>query len=361
MEGLGNILKKISISDAVDEDLKYIDDRRKGLISSLKTKFPRLDNYLLGGIELNTILCIGAMSGAGKSTLAKCIRDSIYENNPSLKFNQYCFNFEMLCRAQISRSVVSSSNTSLKRLYSVEEPLTDYQFDELKVYYNKLKEREGVWFIETPGTAREIVASLWHYYLKECKPFDKVLIYELDHTLLTSGRQGATEKERIDELMLALVAFKKKVSADGGNSVGLVLSQFNRLIRDKDRVQNKDMHRPGTECLFGASSIEQACDYVLLAHIPAKLNITSYTTRNLPTRMRIGDAETGKWVQIPYFELVKQRSGESDLTIPMWNKLHRFDFDEMDIEIFRELQSEFKEKGTCTITEQQKIMYGITN
>jgi len=88
-------MKKTSSKHVAKENYKYVYDRMMGNISSLKTKFPRLDSCLLGGIELDTILCISAMSGAGKSTLSKCVRDSISDLNKDQKFKQYIFNFEI--------------------------------------------------------------------------------------------------------------------------------------------------------------------------------------------------------------------------------------------------------------------------
>jgi replicative DNA helicase len=335
------VLTKLSARVVAEQNQDYVDKRRKGLITSMKTKFPRLDNYLMGGIELDTIVCVAALSGAGKSTIAKCLRDSIWELNALTDFNQYIFNFEMVAHQQAARSVVTSANIAMKRLYSVDDPLTDEEFEEMGKYYDELKSREGVWFIENPGTAKQIADSLRHYYLTECKPTNRVCVYEIDHALLTKGRQGQSEKERVDDLMLALVEVKKQIASDGGHSIGIVLSQMNREIRDKERIKNKEMHRPGTECLFGASSIEQCCDYVLFSHIPAKLNIPAYTVNNYPTKMVLD----GHTVQIPYFELVKQRSGEADLTIPMWNKLSRFDFDEMPKDVFYSLVEQFHNTG----------------
>jgi replicative DNA helicase len=200
-------------------------------------------------------MCISALSGGGKSTLGKCFRDSIWKNNPSTKFNQYIFNFEMLSSQQQARSIVSASGVSLKKLYSVEEPLTEAEMEYLKKYYNELAKRQNTWFIETPASAQHIAASLLHYYHTECKPEGRALMYEIDHALLTKGRTGASEKERIDELMYALVHVKKEIAADGGTSNGIVLSQMNRDIRSLDRVKNSDLHRCSSSDLFGASSI----------------------------------------------------------------------------------------------------------
>lgn len=89
------VLNKLSSRQVVAQNKKYVDDRRKGLISSLKTKYPKLNRSLMGGLEWDTILCISALSGAGKSTLSKTIRDSIVDLNPGQKFKQYIFNFEI--------------------------------------------------------------------------------------------------------------------------------------------------------------------------------------------------------------------------------------------------------------------------
>lgn len=323
-------MKKKSAKQAAQENLEYVRKRMLGEITSLMTKFPKLNHSLMGGIELDTIMCISALSGAGKSTLSKCVRDSITELNPDQKFKQYIFNFEMLAHQQMARSVVTKSSVGLRDLYSVDEPLTEAQFEALEEYYEELGKHD-VDFIDVPNTPRAIADSIIYYWETECKPYDKAIVYEIDHALLVKGKDGQKEKDRIDELMLLLVDVKKYIADNGGHSVGIVLSQMNREIRSVDRVRNPDMHRPDTGCLFGASSIEQASDYILFSHIPAKLGIEQYTTNLLPTRYKYKD-ET---FQMVYFELVKQRSGATDLTIPCWNKLALFDFDEMDYSDFK--------------------------
>lgn len=59
---------------------------------------------------------------------------------------------------------------------------------------------------------------------------------------------------------------------------------------------------------------------------------------------------------MPYFELVKNRSGSADYTIPMVNKLHRFDFDEMDPEAFKMMHQQFK-NGEEPVYEQQTNLF----
>lgn len=337
------ILKKLTSAEVARQNRKYVDDRRRGLITSMLTKYPKLNSALMGGLEPDTITCISALSGAGKSTLSKTIRDSMVVLNKKQKFKQYVFNFEMLAHQQIGRSVVSNADIALRDLYSIDAPLTDAQYDELEAHYDELSKRD-VSFIEVPNTPKVIVDSIIHYWETECKEGGYTMVYEIDHALLVKGQAGQNEKQRIDDLMYLLVDAKKYIASNGGHSIGIVLSQMNREIKSVERRHNMDLHRPDTSCLFGASSIEMCADYILFSHIPAKLGISCYTENNLPTRVTVN----GKIMQIPYFELVKQRSGASDLTIPLWNKLDRFDFDEMDYNTFKKIQDEFV-SGDCSI------------
>ena len=110
------ILPIVSFKDAIKDSRDYIVARREGRITSLRTKFPTLDHYLIGGIPPNTITCVSAMSGCGKSTLAKCIRNSIAELNQSQKVYTFVFNFEMLAREQIARELTTQLNMDLREL-----------------------------------------------------------------------------------------------------------------------------------------------------------------------------------------------------------------------------------------------------
>jgi len=257
----------------------------------------------------------------------------------------------MLAHQQIGRSVSTLSNTALRKLYSVDEPLSDEDFESLKQYYDALAKRE-VYFIEVAGTPEQICKTIIDQWKTNCQPLGATIVYEIDHALLVKGRAGEQEKDRIDDLMYMLVDVKKYISANGGHSVGIVLSQMNREIRSVERIKNDTMHRPDTSCLFGASSIEMCCDYILFSHVPAKLGLVKYTSNNLPTRIRLND----EVIQMVYFELVKQRSGLADITIPIWNKLKTFDFDEMDGELFESLRSQVNEGELIPKVNKQQLL-----
>lgn len=333
------ILPRVTSHSVVTQNIAYVHARRRGEIKSLKTKFQRLNSQLSGGIEFNTIMTIAALSGAGKSTLSKVIRDSIDDLNKSVKIKQIIFNLEMVAHQQAARSVVSKLKIPLRKLYSIDEPLTDEEWNKLVDYYNELASRD-IDFVEVAGSAAEIAETIYHTWKQYCEGTNTVLVYEFDHALLTKGNARQSEKERVDELMYELNGVKKRIAAEGGSSVGIVLCQMNREIRSVERRMQPELHTPDTSCMFGASSIEQCSDYILFVHLPAKLQIQSYTTAQLPTRVKMPDGEI---YMIPYFHLVKNRTGTPDLTFPLVNLLHFFDFDEMDKTVFAHLHKEFLE------------------
>lgn len=90
-----DMLPRVDSIKVIQQSLKHIDDRRKGLIKALKTKYLKLNYWMAGGLELDTITCISALSGGGKSTISKTFRDSIAEMNKDMKIKQLIFNFEI--------------------------------------------------------------------------------------------------------------------------------------------------------------------------------------------------------------------------------------------------------------------------
>ncbi len=63
------ILEYKHISLATKEIVKYIDDRRKSVVKSLKTRWNKLNKLTMGGIEPNVIYTIAGISGSGKRQL----------------------------------------------------------------------------------------------------------------------------------------------------------------------------------------------------------------------------------------------------------------------------------------------------
>lgn len=333
----------ISSREVAAQNLKYVDDRRKGLITSTKTKFDKFNNALMGGIEDNNIVTISAMSGAGKSTLAKSIRDSLPILNTNRRIKQLLFNYELIAHQQLGRSVSTKFKKSLHDLYSVNEYLTDEEFERLKPYYDELANR-GVYFVEKPMTPTQMYQTMCDFYEQECRSGNFTMIVEIDHLILALGEpKHNTNTDKVEELMNYCIRLKKEIASDGGKCIIIAISQMNRNIQNKERIADKAQHTPLTSDLFAASAIEFASDVIVFLHQPSKLGIEKYTTAQLPTKML--STLSPYPLAIPYFELVKNRSGVPNLTFPLINKLSHFDFDEMPKEVFEELYRQMRDEG----------------
>lgn len=310
----------IHIRDAVKLNEQYVKGRADGTITSIKTKFPKLDRRILGGFETNTICYLSAISGGGKSTISKCIRDSIPIYNKG-KYKYLCINSEMLALHQIGRSMVSKTKRKLDKLYSIDEPLSDSEIEKLRPYYEELKS-SNTYFVEKALEPEELIRILYQFWKNECEPGNYTMIYEMDNLMLLLGED---ETSKINTANYGLVALKKQIASEGGNAFGLVLNQMNRNIKSVERLSNKDMQKPMASDLMAASSSEFCADYIIFSHIPARLGLQSYGPNKFPTRAIYDN----KIVETAFFELVKNRSGAPNLTFPLHNKLEYFDFDEM--------------------------------
>jgi len=317
-----NLPQLLHINEIVEPAYEYIKGRANGSIVSAKSKFFNLNRCLMGGFELNTITTIAALSGAGKSTLAKELRHSIATSNPSLKFKHIVFNFEMTAIAQINREIATKTKKQMSNLYSVDSPLADSEIKTLKQHYEALKNQD-VYFIETALTSENLVLMLYMFWVKYCKEGNYTMIYEIDNLMLIDGPD---EKEKIDKTNYKLVALKKQISSEGGSSIGFVLTQMNRNIASVERVSTPELHKPMASDLMSASSTNFCSDYIIFAHIPAKLGLKKYTDRKLPTKIVYPNNEI---VDMAYMELVKNRTGQPNLTFALHNRLKYFCFDEM--------------------------------
>ena len=331
-----------TLKEAIVETKKYITDRQQGKVLSYSTKFKKLNKMTMNGFEVNTIACISALSGFGKSTISKEIRDSL----PDEDLVKLCFNFEMLAMHQMTRSASTNRKMSLTSMYSLDEPLANNEIDMLFSYFDEMAEKSGddFLFVETMCTAKQVFRTARDVYNEKCKGKgkdggDKTLYVEVDHALLTlPSKENMGEKQKVDELMLEALKFKKEISSNEGKMFCVVLSQMNREIRSEKRITNPELHRPDTSCLFGASSIEFACDYIIFAHIPGRLGLKSYTDSNLPVMYLGKNQITGldEEKYLCYFELVKNRSGKPDQRFPLYNNLEVFSFEEMSIKSLKQ-------------------------
>ena len=93
------------IEEPSKEIIKYITDRRDGIVRSLKTRWPKFNVQCMGGIEPNAIYTVAGISGSGKSSFANSLETDLFDRNPEINFVVLSFNFEMLSSRQVGRKL----------------------------------------------------------------------------------------------------------------------------------------------------------------------------------------------------------------------------------------------------------------
>ena len=303
------------IASATDEILEYINHRRHGIIKSLRTRWPKFNRQCMGGIEPNTIYAVCGISGSGKSSFANSLETDLFELNTNEDFVVLNFNFEMLSSKQVGRKLSYKLNKTTSELYSASNTddtykVSDVDFEEILKQANKIK-KYPIYYVDCPGTVDEIRNTIISFQALE-EMDKKWVIVILDHTLLTKGKSSESEREVISDLQKMFMERKKY-----GKITIIQLSQLNREIEDKDRVNNPSMHYPMRRDIFGSDSLFQASDYVIVLHRPEIIGISDYGPKKLPVKNMI------------YMHFLKNREGEPKI-LSFENNLKYNRIDEVD-------------------------------
>jgi replicative DNA helicase len=284
------------ISDAAKEIVQYIDDRRNGKVSSLRTRWPKFNKKCMGGIEPNTIYTIAGISGAGKSSFINSLETDLFDLNKSTDFVVLSFNWEMLSSRQVGRKLSYRLEKTTAELYSSSDNLSEDDYSKISNTAYELS-KYPIYYVDMPGTVQEVKNTILSFAgTPEAK--GKWIITILDHTLLTKSKNTENERNTLADLQKMFMEMKKY----GRNTI-IQLSQMNREIESSERISNPSLQFPMRKDVFGGDSLFQASDYVIVLHRPELLGLETYGIKEWPVKDLI------------YMHFSKVREGEPGILV----------------------------------------------
>ena len=276
-QNLSNIVRPMS--QVAQEAIDYISKRRDHSISSLKTRWNKLNKQCMGGIEPNVVFTIAGISGSGKSSVANLLQCDLIDLNPNEDVIVLTFSLEMVGFRQVGRTLSNKLRKTTSTLYSSETDLDDETFRKVVYVSNQLKEYP-IYFVDNPGTPMQVEQIIRNFYEQHVKGTKKHFIVIYDHALLT--KQVGSVIETISELERVFIQIKKLPFT----SV-IQIAQMNRNIEAPERINNPLSHYPMRSDISSSDAIFQASDYVLVIHRPEILNILEYGPNRLPTTNKV--------------------------------------------------------------------------
>jgi hypothetical protein len=300
MDKTSSKLKVRPIVEAARESAIYIDERRKGIVSSLSTPWKKYNQVAMGGIEWGTIHTIAGMSGSGKTAIINQLETHLVTKNSDVTV--LSFNFEMLARNLVSRKFASALDLSTQELHS---GIPDYNLDDEN--YNRVVEAGRsiaelpIYYVEEAGTVPQVEKTIIEFLNEHSN-----VVVMLDHTLLVHGNKE--ERQILVDLYTMFNKLKKATHEVGKKVSFVILSQLNGDIERAERQAEPSQQFPKKKDLFGSSAAFMFSDVVMVSMNPEQMGFESYGPKHWPVAGKL------------YWHFLKVREGEPCVAV-MANKL----------------------------------------
>lgn len=203
----------------------------------------KLQNLRIKSLRVNNL--------SGKSAILNELETGLFQMNPTEKFAVLSFNFEMIARRLVGRKLSKGLNMTVKQIYNADleqknKNLTQAEYEKA-VEYSKSLVDAPVWYVDIPGTVKEIRNTIEHFGIQMEENLDRGILVTLDHSILVKKFGEQNQLETLYELAAMFNEMKKKIK-----SSYIIVSQLNRGIEGVERIQNKNLHYPQKSDVFGA-------------------------------------------------------------------------------------------------------------
>mgnify|MGYP001609923941 FL=1 len=229
----------------------------------------------------------------------------------------------MLSTDQIARNISGKTEKSVAELYSANQEYLDKEtFSKVEEITKELLSYP-IYYVDEVGTVPEIKSTIYSFLNEHNSNKDKGLIVTLDHSLLTKGLSGQSEKETVDQLMHLFVELKKTLTVEGYKVMFILLSQLNRDIEKQERVLNPMFHFPTKNDIFAASSVYYCSDVVLILHKPAIIEgLGGYygpPRKGYPKGLPVFNEDSNAMI---YWHIIKSRFGTNQILMMVDDFVH---------------------------------------
>jgi hypothetical protein len=298
--------------EGFEEALRYISQRKDGIIKSFKTPWFRFNEAGTDGVEWGSIVIVGGRPGTFKTGIKDQIIREAYEINKDETFRVLEFNFEMPKKVSAIRKFSSHIGKSYKHMCSADGKLSQEEYNKCHEYA-KIRAKDPVDIIEEACTVnefRDIIKRYMEAHMKDGVYTNTIVT--VDHSILF--KLDVYEKTKTDMLYNlgeVMIPLKRQYPI-----IFLILSQLNRDISRPERNEDGKYgnHVLDTD-IWGADGLLHAADMVVGLNRPARQKIMYYG----PERYIIEDDN----VFVMHF--IKCRNGNLGMSF------FRADFDKMTI------------------------------